>query len=57
MPRPKGSKNKNPAQGRIKLFENTTISGTPEEINALKKLAAEKGKTLSRLVIETLLCE
>ena len=55
MPRPKGSKNKNPAQGRIKLYENTTISGTPEEISALKKLAEEKGISLSRLIIETLL--
>lgn len=41
--------------GRIKIYANTTISGLPEEIEALKKIAADSGKTLSRLVIETFL--
>ena len=41
--------------GRQKIYVNTTISGLPEEINALKALAKKSGKTLSRLVIETFL--
>lgn len=41
--------------GRLKIFANTTISGTPEEIEELKSLAKSKGKSLSRLVLETLL--
>ena len=41
--------------GRIKIYANTTISGLPEEIDSLKNLAKEKGKTLSRLVIESFL--
>lgn len=41
--------------GRLKIFANTTISGTPEEIEQLKALAKSKGKSLSRLVLETLL--
>ena len=43
--------------GRLKIFANTTISGTPEEIEELKALAKSKGKSLSRLVLETLLGE
>ena len=43
--------------GRLKIFANTTISGTPEEIEELKSLAKSKGKSLSRLVLETLLGE
>ena len=54
MPRPKGSKNKKPAQGRMTIFSNTTISGTPEEIAALKERAAVCGKTVSRLVLDAL---
>lgn len=54
MPRPKGSKNKTPAQGRKKIFQTVSISGTPEEIAALKACAAQKGKTVSRLVIDAL---
>lgn len=41
--------------GRIKIYANTTISGLPEEIDSLKNLAKEKGKTLSRMVIESFL--
>lgn len=41
--------------GRQKIYVNTTISGLPEEINALKALAKKSGKTLSRLVIESFL--
>lgn len=52
MPRPKGSKNKNPAQGRKTIFANTTISGTPEEIALLKEKAKQAGKTVSRYVMD-----
>ena len=41
--------------GRLKIFANTTISGTPEEIEELKSLAKSKGTSLSRLVLDTLL--
>lgn len=41
--------------GRQKIYVNTTISGLPEEIDALKALAKKSGKTLSRFVIETFL--
>ena len=36
------------------IFSNTTISGTPEEIAALKECAAVCGKTVSRLVLDAL---
>ena len=41
--------------GRQKIYVNTTISGLPEEIAALKDLAKKSGKTLSRFVIESFL--
>lgn len=41
--------------GRLKIYANTTISGLPEEIDSLKNLAKERGKTLSRMVIESFL--
>lgn len=41
--------------GRLKIYVNTTISGLPEEIDALKALAKKSGKTLSRFVIESFL--
>lgn len=41
--------------GRLKIFANTTISGSPEEIEKLKSLAKSEGKSLSRLVCDTLL--
>lgn len=53
--RPKGAKNKTPAQGRKTLFKNITVSGSPEEIEQLKKLAEASGKSLSRFVLDSLL--
>ena len=41
--------------GRRKLFTNTTISGTPEEIIALKEAAKRAGKTVSRFVLDAVL--
>lgn len=40
-----------------KIFVNTTISGTPEEISRLKEAAKKAGKTVSRLVLDSLLEE
>lgn len=44
-----------PATGRQTVFKTTAISGSPEEIEALKKLAGDAGKSLSRFVIESIL--
>lgn len=52
MSRPKGAKNKNPAQGRKTVFKTMSISGKPEEIEYLKQLAEKNGKTVSRLVLD-----
>lgn len=41
--------------GRLKIFANTTISGSPEEIARLKELAKQNGKSTSRFVLDTLL--
>ena len=41
--------------GRLKIFANTTISGTPEEIAKLKELAKQNGKSTSRFIFDTLL--
>lgn len=41
--------------GRIKQFANTTISGSPDEIAALKAAAKSAGKTVSRFVLDSLL--
>ena len=41
--------------GRVKQFANATVSGSPEEIAALKELALQSGKSFSRFVIESLL--
>lgn len=38
-----------------KVFVNTTISGTPEEIAKLKELAKQANKTVSKYVLENLL--
>lgn len=38
--------------GRLKTFVNTTISGTPEEIAKIKRLANENGKSVSRFLID-----
>lgn len=53
--RPKGAKNKTPAQGRKTPYKNITVSGSPEEIEELKKLAEASEKSLSRFVLESLL--
>ena len=53
--RPKGAANKGTELGRKTLFASTTISGAPEEIAAIKALAAQSGKSTSRYIIETLL--
>ena len=50
--RPKGSLNKKPAAGRKTVFASTTISGSPEEIAAVKEKAAAAGKSVSRFLIE-----
>ena len=51
--RPKGSPNKGTELGRKTIFKTTAISGSPAEIDELKRLAEEAGKSLSRFVIET----
>ena len=43
--------------GRLKMFANTTISGTPEEIAELKRLAKDSGKTVSRFLIDLALLQ
>ncbi|MBQ3640949.1 MAG: hypothetical protein IJJ70_05535 [Treponema sp.] len=40
------------ATGRLKIFANTTISGTPEEIEKIKKMAKDSGKSVSRFLID-----
>lgn len=52
MPRPKGSKNKTPAQGRITPYATISIAGSPEEIARVKELAAKAGKTVSRYLLD-----
>lgn len=54
MPRTKGAKNKKEAQGRKKIFVSTTISGSAEEIAALKANAKKAGKSVSRFVLDAL---
>lgn len=49
----RGRKPKRPEDRTI--YKNTTISGKPEELDKLKKLAADAGKTVSRFVLESLL--
>ena len=41
-----------PKTGRLKIYVNHTISGSKEEIEMIKKKAAEQNKTVSRYVIE-----
>lgn len=48
-----GRKQKNPEEKIV--YKNITISGKPEELEALKQKAKENGKTLSRYIIESLL--
>ena len=52
MPRTKGSKNKNPAQGRITPYATVSIAGSPEEIARLRELAEKAGKSVSRYVLD-----
>lgn len=40
--------------GRIKQFVSTTISGTAEEINALKEAAKKAGKSVSRYILDNI---
>lgn len=40
--------------GKKKVFQSTTISGTPEEIARLKKIADDNGKSVSRLVLDNI---
>ncbi len=53
--RPKGSPNKGTELGRKTIFKTTAISGSPDEIDELKRLAELAGKSLSRFVIETII--
>lgn len=48
-----GRKRKNPEEKIV--YKNITISGKPEELEALKQKAKENGKTLSRYIIKSLL--
>ena len=43
--------------GRQKEYKTVSISCLPYELEQLKALAKEKNKTLSRLVVDTLLTE
>ena len=43
--------------GRIKLFQTTSVSGTPEEIALLKAKAEEAGKSISRYVLDWVLSQ
>lgn len=55
---PKGGARKGagrPATGRLKIFASLTISGDPEEIEQIKQIAKENGKSASRFVIDTIL--
>ena len=38
--------------GKKKVFQSTTISGTPEEIARLKKIADDNGKSVSRFILD-----
>lgn len=53
--RPKGSPNKGTELGRKTQFKTISVSGYPEEIEAIKKLAQESGKSVSKFVIESIL--
>lgn len=53
--RPKGSPNKGTELGRKTIFRSSSVSGSPEEIEALHELARKAGKSFSRFVIESLL--
>lgn len=45
------------ATGRKTIFASVTISGYPEEVEKIKALAKESGKSVSRFIIEKILNE
>ncbi len=53
--RPKGSPNKGTELGRKTQFKTISVSGYPEEIEAIKELAKNAGKSVSRFIVETIL--
>lgn len=50
-----GRKKMNPEDRKV--FKTASISATPDQMERLKQMAKDKGVTLSRLVVETLLNE
>ncbi len=50
--RPKGSPNKGTELGRKTIFKTISISGYPEEIEAVKALAEKSGKSVSRFLLD-----
>lgn len=57
MPRPKGSKNKIPAQGRKTIFKTFSVSALPEQYEKIKALAEKENLSISKLIIKKLLDE
>ena len=53
--RPKGSPNKGTELGRKTIYKNITVSGSPEEIESLHKMAEQSEKSFTRYVIEYIL--
>lgn len=43
--------------GRIKQFQTTSVSGTPEEIALLKSKAEAAGKSISRYVLDLIMLQ
>lgn len=43
--------------GRKKIFQSTSVSGTPEEIAVLKEKAQLAGKSVSRYVLDWVLSQ
>lgn len=43
--------------GRIKQFQTTSVSGTPEEIALLKSKAESAGKSISRYVLDLIMSQ
>lgn len=41
-------------EGEKKVFQSTTISGTPEEIERLKARAQKEHKTVSRFILDNI---
>lgn len=55
MPRPKGSKNKKPAQGRKIIYKTFSISCLPEDYEKIKTLAESEKLSISKLVLKSIL--